>query len=172
MTTKTYQCSADIYAELVENVPDNEDWLLGLVAFAVVEEQRIEWMRHFEDCNGKPPSNEEVSDWYKQQPSGVLLRARDTARARLTNYAQAAIEAFAEDFKDETVKGIVVQEIREIKSFWPQFGVNLAGGFVSSILFATLLTLVAIFVLNDSSPVDIAKHVNQSAEGTKHGKEN
>lgn len=30
--------------------PENEEWLLGLVAFAVVEEQKNEWMKH-----GNPP---------------------------------------------------------------------------------------------------------------------
>ncbi len=33
-----YSGPEDIYKELVENVPVEEDWLLGLVAFAVVEE--------------------------------------------------------------------------------------------------------------------------------------
>jgi len=37
-----YTSPVDIYKELVEDVPDNEEWLLGLVAFGVVEEQIIE----------------------------------------------------------------------------------------------------------------------------------
>ncbi|MGB3212280.1 MAG: hypothetical protein WBB19_16380 [Desulforhopalus sp.] len=36
----------DIYKKLVEDQPENEEWLLGLVAFAVVEEQKIEWIKH------------------------------------------------------------------------------------------------------------------------------
>ena len=36
----------DIYEELVEKQPDDEEWLLGLVAFAVIEEQKIEWIKH------------------------------------------------------------------------------------------------------------------------------
>jgi hypothetical protein len=47
-----YTGPADIYKKLVED--SNENWLYGLVAFAIVEEQRIEWMRHFEECNGNP----------------------------------------------------------------------------------------------------------------------
>lgn len=41
-----YSGSPDIYRELVED--SKENWLYGLVAFAVVEEQRIEWMKHYE----------------------------------------------------------------------------------------------------------------------------
>jgi hypothetical protein len=64
-----YCGSQDIYSELVEKSEQN--WLLGLVAFAIVEEQRIEWMRHFEITNNRPPSDDEVRAWYQQQPSSV-----------------------------------------------------------------------------------------------------
>lgn len=46
-----YSGSADIYRELVED--SKENWLYGLVAFAIVEEQRIEWMKHHEVQNGR-----------------------------------------------------------------------------------------------------------------------
>jgi hypothetical protein len=150
---------ADIYRELVENVPEDEEWLLGLVAFAIVEEQKMEWTKHFEKNNGRPPSYEEIESWYLQQPQGVLLRAKDTAKARLTDYAQNAITVYMEEFKTETLEGILVEEIRETKKFWPQFGVNLAGGFVSSLLFAILLTTLAFLLFNDSSPMSIGSNI-------------
>lgn len=150
---------ADIYRELVENVPEDEEWILGLLAFAVVEEQKIEWMKHHVENTDTLPSNEEVKAWYQQQPAGVLLRAKDTARARLTNYAQDSISTYMLEFEKETVEGIIVGEIREIKKFWPQFGVNIVGGFASSILFAALLTIIAFLVFNDSSPVEIGAKI-------------
>jgi hypothetical protein len=159
-----YCSPVDIYNELIEDVPEDEEWLLGLVAFGVVEEQKVEWMKHYAMHNGRPPSEEDVANWYQQQPSGVLLRAKDTARARLTSYAQDAITAYMSDFEKETTEGIVVQEIREIKKFWPQFGVNLAGGFASAILFAALLTLMAFFVLNDASPIEIGAQLKADSE--------
>lgn len=145
----------DIYNELVEKVREDEEWLLGLVAFGIVEEQKVEWMKHHAQNNTGIPTNEEIEKWYRQQPEGVLLRARDTAKARLTDYAQDAISVYLTDFEKETRDGILVEEIRSIKKFWPQFGVNLAGGFASAILFAALLTVFAFLVFNDSSPVDI-----------------
>ena len=48
----------EIYRELVEE--SEEDWLYGLVAFAVIEERRIEWMKHQEEHTGNPPSSNEV----------------------------------------------------------------------------------------------------------------
>ena len=43
----------DLYNELVENSDDH--WLLGLVAFAVIEEQKIEWMKHQRANNNATP---------------------------------------------------------------------------------------------------------------------
>lgn len=53
---------------------------------------------------------------------------------------------------------MLVAEIRELKKFWPQFGVNLAGGFASSLLFAAVLTLLAFIVFSDASPIAIGAH--------------
>ena len=161
---KKYSGPEDIYKELVENSSEDEEWLLGLVAFAVVEEQKIEWMKHQQENNGQPPSTADIESWYQQQPSGVLLRAKDTAIARLTDYGQNTIDTYASEFQKETEEGIIVGEIRGIKKFWPQFGVNLAGGFASALLFAALLTLIAFFVFSDSSPVDIGAKLGQKTE--------
>ena len=159
---------ADVYKELVEDVPEDQEWLLGLVAFAVIEEQKIEWMKHWHENSGRPATNEEIENWYRQQPGGVLLRARDTATARLTNYAQNAITAYMEEFKYETLEGVLVGEIRSTKKFWPQFGVNLAGGFASSLLFAVLLTLLAFLVFNDSSAISIGAEIGALIGETTH----
>lgn len=141
---------------------------MGLVAFGVVEEQKIEWMKHHAINNGGMPTTEEIENWYRQQPEGVLLRAKDTATARLTNYAQDAISTYMADFENEMQEGILVEEIRSTKKFWPQFGVNLAGGFASAILFAALLTLFAFFAFNDSSPVDIGTKIGDHNEEGHH----
>ena len=81
-----YSGPEDLYDDLVEN--SNEDWLLGLVAFAIIEEQRIEWMKHQTKHNGETPGHEDICNWYKQQPKGALLRAKDTAESRLRGWKE------------------------------------------------------------------------------------
>ena len=166
-----YSGSEDIYKELVDDVPEDEEWLLGLVAFAVVEEQRIEWIKHQTENNGGRPSNEDIQSWYQQLPGGVLLRAKDTAEARLRDYGENAISTYMADYEKEFRESIIFNELADLKKFWPQFGVNLAGGFISALLFAALLTLVAFFVLNDTSPVEIGKTLREQAEVIENGKE-
>lgn len=69
-----YNGPEDIYKELVEE--SDENWLYGLVAFAVIEEQRIEWMKHLQQNAGQAATPEQISEWYQQQPPNCLLRAK------------------------------------------------------------------------------------------------
>lgn len=164
---KKYSGAEDIYGELVDE--SDQSWLLGLVAFAVVEEQRVEWMRHHERLNGSLPSPSEVQSWYQQQPSSVLLRARGTAENALQVYSEEVVAAINGEYRKEIEQGIIVGELKELKRFWPQFGVNLAGGFVSALLFAFVLVFVAFFVLNDPSPVGMVKDLKQQSLEQRDG---
>ena len=165
-----YSGSEEIYRELVEE--SEESWLYGLTAFAIIEEQRIEWMRHFEQTHGELPGPDKVRDWYEQQPPSVLLRAKGMAEGALQAYSEEVNELLIEDQRREIEQGVVVGEIKDLKRFWPQFGVNLAGGFVSALLFAALLVLVTFFVLSDTSPVEIAKQFRHDMEAVENGQEN
>jgi hypothetical protein len=156
----------DIYKALVED--SEESWLYGLVAFAVIEEQRIEWMRHQESNNGHLPAANEIKSWYEQQPESVLLRAKGTAENALKLYSGEVVDLVLEEQQREIRDGIIVSEIRGLKAFWPQFGVNLAGGFISALLFAIFLAIMAFFVLNDTSPVKIGSMLKHQIEVQKN----
>ncbi|MDD2466747.1 MAG: hypothetical protein PHI97_22340 [Desulfobulbus sp.] len=160
-----YTGSADVYRELVED--SKENWLYGLVAFAVVEEQRIEWMKHYENQNGRMPDDTEIKSWYEQQPDGVLLRAKGTAENALQTFSAEVLEVANGDIRKEIEESVVINEIKKLGSFWPQFGVNLAGGFCSALLFAAFLIIMAFFVLNDTSPVEIGKKYKSPIEERK-----
>lgn len=165
-----YSGSEEIYRELVEE--SEESWLYGLTAFAIIEEQRIEWMRHFERNHGKLPEPDQVRDWYEQQPPTVLLRAKGMAESALQTYSEEVNELLIEEQRREVEQGIVVGEIKDLKRFWPQFGVNVAGGFASALLFAALLVLLTFSVLSDTSPVEIAKQLRSDTEAVENGQEN
>ncbi len=149
--------SEHVYDRLVEETEEN--WLFGLVAFAIVEEQRIEWTKHFEEHNHRTPSADEVQHWYEQQPEGVLLRAKGTAEAALKLYADDVLQEVLDDERREVSEGVIVSEIRLARRFWPQFGINVAAGFASALVFAAVLAVVAFFVLTDPSPVKLGKAV-------------
>lgn len=153
----------DTYKQLVEQ--SDKSWLLGLLAFATIEEQRIEWMRHYEAQNGKLPSDQLVHDWYRQQPSGVLLRASGAAESALQLYAQEVASTLEEDYRQEIQESALIEEIRSHSKFWPQFGANVAAGLLSTFIFSVLLVLLAVIVLSDPSPVAMIRQLQETSSG-------
>ena len=155
--------SNDVYRQLVEE--SDEDWRFGLLAFAVVEEQRIEWMKHFEENNGGVPGAAEIQHWYEQQPNGVLLRAKGDAENTLQAYADEVLQEILEAERREVAESVIVSEIRLGRRFWPQFGLNVVAGLASAIIFAAILIIVAVVVFRDFSPVAIGKELSGHQTG-------
>jgi hypothetical protein len=166
LVAKKYMGCEDIYDELVGD--ESNSWLFGLVSFAVVEEQKIEWIKHCLATTGTPPSSDEIQQWYKQLPPGALLRAKGTAENALGLFSTEVIEENDKVNLQRIEESIIVGEIKELKRFWPQFGVNLAGGFISSLLFALLLVAIAVIFINNPSPIDLVKKVQQNSEVINH----
>ena len=164
-----YTRSDEIYKQLVED--SDEGWLYGLVAFAVVEEQRIEWAKHHEECNGGPPTADEVTQWYETQPEGVLLRAKGTAENALQVYAGEVLSTVEEDTRREIEEGVIVREIQSQNRFLPQFGISLAASIASAVVIAAILIVFAFLVFNDTSAVDIGKQLANDTEVTIDGEE-
>lgn len=161
--------SEDAYRELVEEA--EEDWLYGLVAFAIVEEQRIEWMKHHEKHNGAVPTGEDVRSWYLQQPENVLLRAKGTAENALQLYADDVLQAVLETERREVADGVIVGEIRSGRRFLPQFGINVAGGLASALLFTAILIILVFVVFSEFSPVTLTKDaINRQSTEETNGK--
>ena len=165
---KKYAGCEDIYDELIGD--ESTSWLLGLVAFAVVEEQKIEWIKHWTKNKGGPPSSDEIQKWYEQLPSGSVLRAKGTAENALQLFSAEVIEENDKETRRQVEESIIVSEIRDLKRFWPQFGVNLAGGFISSLLFALVLVAIAVIVIKDPSPVSLLEKYKKKSEVQSDGK--
>lgn len=150
----------------MEDSPD--DGLVDLIAFALVEVQRIEWIKHSEAQNGTSPSEVEIQHWYRQQPPGVLDRAKVSAENALKGMYHEFIEDTIEEIVDDVEEGIIVGEIRNLRRFWPQFGVNVAGGFAAALLFAALLAILAFVILGDASPGEVGEQLRDTMEESNH----
>ena len=160
MTKISYHCAEDVYNKLVE---DNEaNWLLGLVAFANIEEQRIEWIKHQHATKGNAPTSAENQHWYEQITEGMILRATDAAKTRLEGYADDVLVAARYEMYKDIAESVTIKEIRQSNTFWSQFGVNVAGGFVAALLFAILLGLFAFFIVYETSPTQLATEIQSN----------
>lgn len=95
------------------------------------------------------------------------MRAKGTAENALQAFTSEVLEVADGDARKEIEESVIVGEIRKLGSFWPQLGVNLAGGFVSALLFAAFLIVMAYLVLNDTSPVEIGKNLRPHVQEKK-----
>ena len=160
-----YKCQV---AESEKNWEEGDNWLLGLIAFAVMEEDRIEWSKHFEENNNKAPTPDEVRHWYEQQPNGKLLAARGTASNLLKLYAEDVLEAASEDARREVETGIIVREIQQGRRFGPQVAISVLGGLVAALIFGALITTVYFIAKNDVSPIDATNGIIEQINGGKN----
>lgn len=155
-----HESPIEIYDALVEN--SDESWIMGLLAFAILEENKFEWMKHHKLYNGSYPDEEKIKEWYKQQPKSILMKVKDEAFIKLKDYSDEIILEEIESKKEDIKDGIIVQEIKASNKFWPQFGVNLAGGLISSFVFSLLLASLAFILFNDASPATLVNSKKQS----------
>ena len=114
-------------------------------------------MKHFVEHNDQAPSTVDIQHWYEQQPEGVLLRAKGDSENALRIYHEEVLQGILETERREVAEGVIVSEIQLARRFWPQFGINVAAGLASAVLFAAVLVLVAVIVLTDVSPVNLWK---------------
>lgn len=147
--------SRGVYRELVE--ASEEDWLYGLAAFAIIEEQRIEWIDHFTQTEGRPPTPQETANWYQQLPPGALLRAKGDAETALAEFALEAADDVLNSARQEILESAVVEEVRLARRFWPQFGISVAGGMISAFVFAAVLAVLTFVVWTDPSASGIIR---------------
>jgi hypothetical protein len=156
-------CGADdVYRVLIQG--SGEDWLSALLAFALVEEQRMDWMRHSIDNTGVVPTAIDIRAWYQSQPTSTLLKAKAEAEAALKTYGAQSVDAFDDTYRKEVAQGIIVAEIQKLGRWLPQFGMNVAGGLVSSLVFSVILVTLALFVMKGPSTNDIAMKLRQQME--------
>ena len=100
--------SEDLYRHLVEDGEDS--WLLSLLAFAIAEEQRMDWMKHSREQDGVFPNTEAIKDWYQQQPPSVLSRARGDAENVLQQYVDEVLEEVLTNERREIMESAIVRE--------------------------------------------------------------
>jgi hypothetical protein len=157
-----YCGSEDVYRVLVSGAGEN--WLSGLLAFAVVEEQRVAWMTHRNNVTGAMPSTADVRGWYQSQPASTLMKAKAEADVALSYYGSQSIEEFDDAYRKEIAEGMIVAEVRKLGRWLPQFGMNVVSGVVSSFVFSIVLVTLALFIIKAPSTNDFATKFKQQME--------
>lgn len=153
--------SKDVHRIFIEN-PENS-WTLGLMAFAIFEDRRFDWMQHFEENEKRPPTPQEIEFWYTQQPDRTLIETLSDAENALAIFAEDTVKEIKNEMKRDAEKEALFIAISSLNKPWKEFGISLISGVISSCIFTAILILFAIFVLADPSPLAWVRGALQSS---------
>ena len=143
------------YNYIFKKLVDDETDLIGLVAYGLYKNNKIEYLENFKVKNGREPTEDELEHFNEHSCTD----------SSLSNYIKVA-ETNINDLMNETVYQEVEKqkneffnnqttEIKKIvsdlkpKSPWDGFGMRVLQSFISSILVASLVFFI-IFILKSS----------------------
>jgi len=154
--------SNDVYNQLVEI--SDADWVSGLLAFSIVEEQRIDWMEHQKEATGSLPSDEDIRKWYSQQPEGVLIKAKEEAENALDDLFEEVFNTALQQERDNIRNSHVIAEINRLGSFRTLFWRNIVITVISFFVFTGLSILIILGLsqlFSDVSIIDVIRFIIQ-----------
>jgi hypothetical protein len=137
----------DVFTRLVDEAEHSFE--LGLMAFALIENKRFDWMRHVEKYENRTPDQSEIDRWHRELPPSELRIAVDHAESMLRNSAETIMGEVLDLEVRRVRDSTLFTEIQTLRRFWPAFGVNVAGGLTSALVFAALVVLLGAYVLAD-----------------------
>ncbi len=134
---------------------------MGLAAFAIVEIQCIERMKHHEDSKASVPTADEIAEWYRRQPVGVLLRAKDDVEIALLGYSEQSLIDAERAVREEVLESAVVEETRSLRRSWSQLGANSLEGVIGAVIFSAILVVGKLFPSAKTSPMALWEGIGE-----------
>jgi ATP-dependent Zn protease len=124
-----------IFSKLVEDSND----ILGIIAYSFYKQQKIEFIRAFENQNDREPTDDEMRVFYVTSNSDASLESYNAKAEALTReFINAVIGAELEQIQEDSDKELT----RRVKSLKPNFWSGVAQNVFASLLFLILIGLV------------------------------
>jgi hypothetical protein len=138
---------------------DGDTDAIALFAFALVEQDRIDWVEHFRTDHDAGPTTEQVVEWYRGKPESYF---RDKERTAEVWYASFARWYLRDEISAEQQKAIHAV-VGDLGKFWPTFWNGNLTGITSNIFFAILVVAFVYIITTDFSFIAWTKGLLGSA---------
>jgi len=127
---------------IFENLVENERDFIGIVAYSLYKQQKVEWIRNFNKSNGRPPDEKELK-------SGFLdFASMESQKNSYKDSAISLVEEFnwqaLENERDEIEKNIKEDAI--VKAVTPTATQKITGYLLSSLVSSVVTLAIAILV--------------------------
>jgi hypothetical protein len=111
---------------------------VALFTYALVEQDRIDWMAHFQSQHHEAPSAAQVAEWFLSKPESYFTAKEKRAEEWYAGFARTYLRDEIEAAKDAAVQGTV----GKLGKFWPNFWRGL-----SIVVIGNVVVLAAIIVI-------------------------
>lgn len=130
----------------VDNDGDMES--IGLFTFALVEQDRIEWIEHFASQHaGGKPSAAQITQWFEDKPESYFLEKEKQAEQWYAGFARVYLSDEIEEGKAQAIR----RALQNMDRFWPMFWKHNLFGLTSNLIFTGLVLLFALAIYTDFS---------------------
>ena len=123
-----------IYKDLVENSGD----FIGLVAYSIYKQEKIAYVKRFEDENGRVPEPSELKDFHDLSQCRIP-QYKEMAERRVSDFYEGLYKAQSEQLEAE-YKDRLLSELKSYqKPFWLGLIQNIISAFVTTILIGLIV---------------------------------
>lgn len=129
---------SSIYNELVDK-PNN---LVGLLAYSIYKQEKIDYVKHFEEDKGRPPEPSELKEFHHQAHLRIA-QYNEIAESRVSDLFDSLFKTQSEMLEEEYNKRLV----QELKSFKPSWWAGVFQGVMGSILYSIFIGLIIFYLL-------------------------
>lgn len=146
--------STDIAESVLEYYIESDDDLVGLLAYALYEKQKRDWMIAYRRRNsGRTPGEAEIAAVTSNYLSADLRSTlRDRAAQVLSSYAETYVQALESQIRISAISSEALRQARDLEDnvrrrngFWRQVRVGFAVTALVALLFVAAMVTAVLF---------------------------
>lgn len=120
-------------------VEDEKDFV-GMVAYTIYKNEKLNWIKTFENQNGCCPTKEELDKYFYPSINSEATVYRYSAQAEtlLSNFISATTSEEMDAYRLQVRDEVIISTIK--KSFWQSVGESLVAAIIASVLIAAFST--------------------------------
>jgi len=120
---------------------------VALFTYALVEQDRIDWVAHFQSQHDAEPTAAQIAEWFLDKPESYFVAKEKRAEEWYAGFARTYLRDEIEATKDEAVRGTV----GKLGKFWPNFWRGLAVVIIGNAIVILVITFMLVAAHSDFS---------------------
>jgi hypothetical protein len=112
----------EVYAHLTADQGTSIE--IDMLTYAIFANERHEWVKHFQQRQGRPPTEAEIDDWTANISDWRFTQMREEAIQFFDTAARNYLEEEIAGIRDEALRSSVIAEVKAAGGFWRQLAMQ------------------------------------------------